>query len=539
MVGITGYAYDSDATTNGITYSLFSNDGGRFAIDSSTGIVTTAMALDRETDGATRSITVRATSADGSFSNQTFSININDLDEFDVGSITDTNGTTNSILENASIGTAIGVTAFATDSDATNNTITYSLFDNDGGRFAIHSTTGVISNAVLLDRETDGATRTVTVRATSTDGSISDQLFTINIVDVNEYATSSVVDTDSTSNAVDENAAIGTVVGITGYAYDSDATTNGITYSLFSDDGGRFAIDSSTGIVTTAMALDRETDGASRSVTVRATSTDGSFSDQTFIININDLDEFDVGSITDTNGSTNSILENTSIGTAVGVTAFATDSDATNNTITYSLFDNDGGRFAIHSTTGVISNAILLDREIDGATRTVTVRATSTDGSISDQLFTINIVDVNEYATSSVVDTDSTSNAVDENAAIGTVVGITGYAYDSDATTNGITYSLFSDDGGRFAIDSSTGIVTTAMALDRETDGATRSITVRATSADGSFSDQTFSININDLDEFDVGSITDTNGTTNSILENASIEQRLASPLSHRLRRNQ
>ncbi len=43
-----------------------------------------------------------------------------------------------------------------------------------------------------------------------------------------------------------------------------------------------------------------------------------------------------------------------------------------------------------------------------------------------------------------------------ENAAIGTTVGITASASDADATTNAITYSLVSSDGGRFTINSST-----------------------------------------------------------------------------------
>ncbi len=71
-VGITANAFDSDATTNVITYSLTDNDGGRFAIDANTGVVTVAGSIDREADGATRSITVRATSADTSYSEQTF-----------------------------------------------------------------------------------------------------------------------------------------------------------------------------------------------------------------------------------------------------------------------------------------------------------------------------------------------------------------------------------------------------------------------------------------------------------------------------------
>ena len=36
---------------------------------------------------------------------------------------------------------------------------------------------------------------------------------------------------------------------------------------------------------------------------------------------------------------------------------FATDADATNNAITYSLDDNAGGRFAIHATSGVVTVA--------------------------------------------------------------------------------------------------------------------------------------------------------------------------------------
>ena len=52
------------------------------------------------------------------------------------------------------------------------------------------------------------------------------------------------------------------------------------SYSLTDNDGGRFAINSSTGVVTVAGAIDREADGASRNIIVRATSVDGSFTDR-------------------------------------------------------------------------------------------------------------------------------------------------------------------------------------------------------------------------------------------------------------------
>ena len=163
-------------------------------------------------------------------------------------------------------------------------------------------------------------------------------------------------DTNATANAVNENSANGTAVGITAAASDADATTNTITYSLDDSAGGRFAIHASTGVVTVAGGLDRET-AASYNITVRATSADTSVSTQMFTIAINDVDEFDVGAVTDSDATANAVNENAANGTAVGITAAASDADATTNAITYSLDDSAGGRFAIHATTGVVTVA--------------------------------------------------------------------------------------------------------------------------------------------------------------------------------------
>ena len=48
--------------------------------------------------------------------------------------ITDSNVSGNSVSESAANGTAVGVTALATDADGT-DTVTYSLTDDAGGRF--------------------------------------------------------------------------------------------------------------------------------------------------------------------------------------------------------------------------------------------------------------------------------------------------------------------------------------------------------------------------------------------------------------------
>ena len=87
---------------------------GRFAIDGSTGVVTVAdgTLLDRES-AASHNITVRATSSDGSFNTAVMTINVSDVDEFDVGAVTDIDGATNEVEENAAIGTTVGITASA------------------------------------------------------------------------------------------------------------------------------------------------------------------------------------------------------------------------------------------------------------------------------------------------------------------------------------------------------------------------------------------------------------------------------------------
>ncbi len=159
------------------------DDGGRFAINSSTGVVTVAGAINREADGPTRNITVRATSADGSFTDQAYTITINDVDEFDVGSVSDTDATTNAVNENAAIGTTVAsqlrrrMRTLRPTVSLTHSQMTIVV----GSR---STAAGVVTVAGAINRESDGPTRNITVRATSVDGSFTDQAYTITINDV-------------------------------------------------------------------------------------------------------------------------------------------------------------------------------------------------------------------------------------------------------------------------------------------------------------------------------------------------------------------
>ena len=104
-----------------------------------------------------------------------------------MGPVTDSDGSADTVAENSPGGTAVGVSALATDADGS-DTVTYSLSDDAGGRFAIDSATGMVTVAGGLDYET-ATSHTITVVATSSDSSISSQLFTISVSDINEIVT--------------------------------------------------------------------------------------------------------------------------------------------------------------------------------------------------------------------------------------------------------------------------------------------------------------------------------------------------------------
>ncbi|MEP3479937.1 MAG: cadherin domain-containing protein, partial [Fuerstiella sp.] len=442
VVGITALATDADATDT-VTYSLSDDAGGLFTIDANTGVVTVASGLDAET-ATSHNIEVTATSTDGSTTTETFSIGVNDVNETSISAITDTDGSANSVSESATVGTAVGITALATDADVT-DTVTYSLSSNPGSFFSIDANTGEVTVASGLDFETN-EDHTIEVTATSTDGTTSTQSFTIDVTDdTSEASVSSITDTDGTTNAVDENSAVGTSVGITAFASDADGSDD-VTYSLSDDAGGLFAIDPNTGEVTVAGNIDFETQDGHK-IEVTATSDDGSTSTKEFKINVNDQDEFDVSAITDTDASANTVAENVSVGTSVGITAFASDADGSNNGVTYSLSDDAGGLFAIDAETGEVTVAGKLDFETADSYG-IEVTATSEDGSTSVETFKINITDQDEFDVSAITDTNTDANAVDEDASVGAVVGITAFASDADGTNNGVTYSLSDDAGG-------------------------------------------------------------------------------------------
>ncbi len=415
-------------------------------------------------------------------------------------------------------------TVTATDVD-NGDVITYSLSGGaDKDLFEIDPATGVISFKAAPNAEApadaDGNhSYELTVEVSDGKGGVATQTLVVTVSDVNEFAVTTPIDSNLATNTVDENADADTVVGITALASDADATTNGVTYSLVDNAGGALKINSTTGVVTTTGNSINFEANSSLSITVRATSADGSTADANFTVGVNDLNEFEVTTPTDTNADANKVDENVAAGTVVGITAFASDGDATNNTVSYSLTNDAGGRFAIDATTGVVTTtAVGLDREFDNA-HSIIVRATSADGSTANRAFSIGVNDVNEFAVTTPIDINTDDNVVLDNVVANTVVGITARADDADATNDNITYSLVDNAEGRFTINATNGVVrTTGVALV----AGNTDITVRATSEDGSTADTVFGITVTATNAF---APIFTSGTTATLAENTAASQ--------------
>src|SRR5207237_630251 len=112
----------------------------------------------------------------------------------------DNDPATNSVAEGAANASTIGVTAKAIDPDG--DAMTYSLTDNAGGRFAINSSSGVVSvaNGTLLDFEA-ATSHSITIQASDGAGGTSTATFTILIANVNPTVPT---DSNAETNSVAE-----------------------------------------------------------------------------------------------------------------------------------------------------------------------------------------------------------------------------------------------------------------------------------------------------------------------------------------------
>ena len=133
-------------------------------------------------------------------------------------------------------GASAEITAAASDSDGTDNTVTFGIASQTcTGAFTIAGSTGVVtvSDTSAIDYET-ATTCYIVVRATSADGSTADTNFSVSITDIDEFDVTAPTDSNSDADSLSENATANALVGITASASDDDGSTNAVTYATVS-----------------------------------------------------------------------------------------------------------------------------------------------------------------------------------------------------------------------------------------------------------------------------------------------------------------
>ena len=463
-------ATDPDATTNGkVTFSFLSgNTNGAFAIDSATGYIVTANAIDRERQIDYLLFVNAVDSPSTSTPNyDRTSVRITALDVNDNAPTFVTASYSQTVSEGALVGTDVLQVAASDVDTGTNARIAYSITaGNNGSSFMINPTDGIITVAKPLDRETIPSYK---LTVTATDGGspalTGNTLVDVTISDVNDNSPTFSLSTYRAS--VRENLSSGsTVVKVLATEKDTGVTSI-IGYSLDASVATEFAIDSKTGEVTTLKSFDREVK-ARYTFTVYAADSDASPRTGSATVVVSIADENDNVPTFSKSAYRVTVDETIQVGARV-LQLSASDVDGgKNGNVTYT-FASKSDDFVLDSLTGVIRT----DSSLDYVTKSsYSLVAVATDGGVPAKTATVsvlvNVTDVNNNAP--VFGQDEYNVTIPENVAVRTVL-VTLTATDGDAGTNAnIKYSIEGGNvGNKFYMSPNKGELTTAAPLDYET----------------------------------------------------------------------
>lgn len=446
-------ATDED-TADSLSFYLTGSDSADFVLDSSTGAVTLARALDYETISS-YFLSIIALDGNGGSATTNLNVTVNDLNDSPTFVTTSHSA---SIAENLQTGTNV-IQVKASDEDS-GDSLTYSLSGTNSGHFTISSSTGLVTTAQPLDQETVGS---YTLNVTVTDGTASvTEALSITVIDTNDAP----LFTDAPYAAsVDENSTSIAVYKVSATDEDGDA----MTFTLTGTGSVDFSLNPTTGVVTLAGSLDYETTSVYY-LTVRACDSHGGVA--TTSLNVTVVDQNDSPQFLSTPYSVN-IGENLAVGTTV-LKVLASDQDPSDS-LTYSLSGTNNNHFTIGSSTGVISTAQELNREnINSYSLTVSV----SDGSVTvSEGLNIGVVDANDAPAFSIAPYNV---SVNENVNSGNVFTVTA----SDADGDTVSFSLYGVGTDLFSIHASSGVISLAGALDYET-VSSYTLTVQASDANG------------------------------------------------------
>jgi VCBS repeat-containing protein len=510
---VTGTDVDAGETKS---YTFTNSAGGRFAINRTTGVITVANGTLLNYEAATsHSVTVRVTDRGGLTYQETFTINLTNVNDAPTGTTAtvtfpeDTSHTFTSAnfgFSDADVGDSFS--AVRIDTVPTAGRLTLSGVAVTAGQVVSVAdlTAGNLVFTPAANANGTGYARlTFSVRDSATAYDPTPNTLTMNVTAVNDAPT----DLSLSANTVAENAANGTVVGtVTGTDVDAGDTKS---YTLLDSAGGRFAINRTTGVITVANGTLLNYEAAtSHTVTVRVTDRGGLTYQETFTINLTNVNDAPTGTTatvtfpedtSHTFTSTNFGFSDADAGDSFS--AVRIDTVPTAGRLTLSGVAVTAGQVVSVAdlTAGNLVFTPAANANGTGYARlTFSVRDSATAYDPTPNTLTMNVTAVNDAPT----DLSLSANTVAENAANGTVVGtVTGTDVDAGDTKS---YTLLDSAGGRFAINRTTGVITVANGTLLNYEAATsHTVTVRVTDRGGLTYQETFTINLTNVNDAPTG----------------------------------
>jgi RHS repeat-associated protein len=432
----------------------------------------------------TYNIRVKTTDAGGLSFEQTFTVNITNVNESPIALTLSGNTLAENSLANSLIGT------FSTTDPDVGDTHTYSLIagtgDTDNAAFTL------VANELRIKNSPDFETKpTYNIRVKTTDaGGLSfEQTFTVNITNVNESPTALTL----SGNTLAENSLANSPIG-TFSTTDPDAGDTQ-TYSLIAGTGD--TDNAAFTLVGNELRIKSSPDFETKptyNIRVKTTDAGGLSFEQTFIVNITNVNESPIALTL----SGNTLAENSLVNSLIG-TFNTTDPDA-GDSHTYSLVagtgDTDNSAFTLVGKELRIVNSPDFETK---PTYSIRVKTTDAGGLSFEQILAIDITNVNEAPINIALD----KNSVLENALGAVISNIT--VTDPDAiaafANNTVTVS-----DNRFEVVNNNGILQLklkdGLSLDYETEPK---VEVALTATDAGNSSLTYSknftIDVIDVDE--------------------------------------
>ncbi|XP_053703387.1 protocadherin-16-like isoform X1 [Synchiropus splendidus] len=360
-------ARDKDQGPNGdVRYSLLKGKNSHsdwFSIDPLTGIITTARALDFESEPAP-SVTVMATDGGQPPLSSTAEVDVVLQDVNDNTPVFGKNFYNASIKENTPPGTCF-LEVSATDGDRGSfGAVSYTLGSSSGGaapsHFSVHKETGQLCTSATLDRDQGADRFDLSVTATDGGGLSSVARVRVSVEDINDNRPSfyPVLYTVSLGS----HSAPGTsVVKVT--ASDPDAGENGrVTYRTVPGGGSAFfTLNKDTGVISLSRSLHGKADSVV-SMVISAEDGGGLMAPLNARVNVSVVGGAAASPVFEQAQYFFSVSEDVLRGTAVGVVHAAV--RTASEKIFYSISSGDPeGHFAVDSSSGTIRTTQPLDHE--------------------------------------------------------------------------------------------------------------------------------------------------------------------------------